>query len=187
MAAFVLFLLFLPLVIGGAVALRVLYLVSCRLAASDDVDALEAVARAVSLDTRLAFAGRASLSVDPRGRLRLGVRVPRSAASPFRSSRGVPSSSSSRERAPRHGPDARELRLRSRRDRRVRLALAGGERRKRSARRLGAGRRRSSLTRVRFVGNLTHSSNSSCRPRRLTWSLLPFSTHPLPRPERSPA
>jgi hypothetical protein len=48
-AAFVLFLLFLPLVIGGAVALRVLYLVSCRLAASDDVDALEAVARAVSL------------------------------------------------------------------------------------------------------------------------------------------
>jgi hypothetical protein len=49
MAAFVLFFLFLPLVIGGAVALRVLYLVSCRLAASDDVDALEAVARAVSL------------------------------------------------------------------------------------------------------------------------------------------
>ena len=48
-AAFVLFLLFLPLVIGGSVALRVLYLVSCRLAASDDVDALEAVARAVSL------------------------------------------------------------------------------------------------------------------------------------------
>ncbi len=48
-AAFVLFLLLLPLVIGGAVALRVLYLVSCRFAASDDVDALEAVARAVSL------------------------------------------------------------------------------------------------------------------------------------------
>jgi len=45
----VLFLLFLPLVIGGSVALRVLYLVSCRLAASDDVDALEAVARSVSL------------------------------------------------------------------------------------------------------------------------------------------
>ena len=49
MAATVLFVLFLPLVIGGSVALRVLYLVSCRLAASDDVDALEAVARAVSL------------------------------------------------------------------------------------------------------------------------------------------
>jgi hypothetical protein len=49
MAAVVLFLLFLPLVIGGSVALRVLYLVSCRLAAGDDVDALEAVARAVSL------------------------------------------------------------------------------------------------------------------------------------------
>ena len=48
-AALVLFLLLLPLVIGGAVALRVLYLVSCRLAATDDVDALEAVARAVSL------------------------------------------------------------------------------------------------------------------------------------------
>jgi hypothetical protein len=48
-AAFVLFFLFLPLVIGGSIALRVLYLVSCRLAASDDVDALEAVARAVSL------------------------------------------------------------------------------------------------------------------------------------------
>ncbi|HSB63233.1 MAG TPA: hypothetical protein VLJ18_03660 [Thermoanaerobaculia bacterium] len=47
--AFVLFFLFLPLVIGGAIALRVLYLVSCRLAATDDVDALEAVARAVSL------------------------------------------------------------------------------------------------------------------------------------------
>ena len=55
MAAFVLFLLFLPLVIGGAVALRVLYLVSCRLAATDDVDGLEAVARAVALT-------RASLS-----------------------------------------------------------------------------------------------------------------------------
>jgi hypothetical protein len=49
MAAFVLFFLFLPLAIGGAVALRVLYLVSCRLAATDDVDALEAVARGVSL------------------------------------------------------------------------------------------------------------------------------------------
>jgi hypothetical protein len=49
LAAFVLFFLFLPLVIGGSIALRVLYLVSCRLAASDDVDALEAVARAVSL------------------------------------------------------------------------------------------------------------------------------------------
>jgi hypothetical protein len=48
-AALVVFLLLLPLFIGGAVALRVLYLVSCRLAASDDVDALEAVARAVSL------------------------------------------------------------------------------------------------------------------------------------------
>lgn len=49
MAALVLFLLFLPIVIGGSVALRVLYLVSCRLAASDDVDAFEAVARAASL------------------------------------------------------------------------------------------------------------------------------------------
>jgi len=49
MAAFVLFFLLLPLVLGGSVALRVLYLVSCRLAASDDVDALEAVARAVAL------------------------------------------------------------------------------------------------------------------------------------------
>ena len=48
-AAVVLFILFLPIVIGAAVALRVLYLVSCRLAATDDVDALEAVARAVSL------------------------------------------------------------------------------------------------------------------------------------------
>lgn len=48
-AAFVLFFLFLPLVIGAAVALRVLYLVACRLAATDDVDALEAVARSVSL------------------------------------------------------------------------------------------------------------------------------------------
>jgi len=47
-AAFALFLLILPLVIGGAVALRVLYLVACRLAASEDVDALEAVARATS-------------------------------------------------------------------------------------------------------------------------------------------
>jgi hypothetical protein len=47
-AAFALFLLILPLVIGGAVALRVLYLVAGRLAASEDVDALEAVARAGS-------------------------------------------------------------------------------------------------------------------------------------------
>ncbi len=47
--ALVLFLLLLPLVIAGSVAIRVLYLVSCRLAASDDVDALEAVARSVSL------------------------------------------------------------------------------------------------------------------------------------------
>jgi hypothetical protein len=46
--AFALFLLILPLVIGGAVALRVLYLVACRLAASEDVDALEAFARAGS-------------------------------------------------------------------------------------------------------------------------------------------
>ena len=49
LTAFALFLLLMPLVLGGSVALRVLYLVSCRLAASDDVDALEAVARAVSL------------------------------------------------------------------------------------------------------------------------------------------
>jgi hypothetical protein len=49
MAAFVLFFLSLPFVIAGSVAFRVLYLVSCRLAATDDVDALEAVARAVSL------------------------------------------------------------------------------------------------------------------------------------------
>jgi hypothetical protein len=48
LAAFVLFLLVLPVLIGGAVALRVLYLVACRLAAAEDVDALEAVARAVS-------------------------------------------------------------------------------------------------------------------------------------------
>jgi hypothetical protein len=47
-AAIVLFLLVLPVMIGGAVALRVLYLVACRLAVSEDVDALEAVARAVS-------------------------------------------------------------------------------------------------------------------------------------------
>jgi len=46
--AFALFILLLPIVIGGAVALRVLYLVACRLAASEDVDALEAVARAGS-------------------------------------------------------------------------------------------------------------------------------------------
>jgi hypothetical protein len=46
--AFVLFLLVLPLAFGGSIALRVLYLVSCRLAASEDVDALEAVGRAVS-------------------------------------------------------------------------------------------------------------------------------------------
>ena len=48
LAAFVLFLLVLPVMIGGAVALRVLYLVACRLAATEDVDALEAVARAAS-------------------------------------------------------------------------------------------------------------------------------------------
>ncbi|HEX5856448.1 MAG TPA: hypothetical protein VFZ57_12580, partial [Thermoanaerobaculia bacterium] len=47
-AAFAFFLLILPLTIGGAVALRVLYLVACRLAASEDVDSLEAVARAAS-------------------------------------------------------------------------------------------------------------------------------------------
>lgn len=47
-AAFVLFLLVLPLAFGGSIALRVLYLVACRLAASEDVDALEAVGRAVS-------------------------------------------------------------------------------------------------------------------------------------------
>jgi hypothetical protein len=47
-AAFVLFVLVLPLVFGGSAALRVLYLVACRLAASEDVDALEAVARAIS-------------------------------------------------------------------------------------------------------------------------------------------
>jgi hypothetical protein len=46
--AFVLFLLVLPLAFGGSIALRVLYLVACRLAASEDVDALEAVGRAVS-------------------------------------------------------------------------------------------------------------------------------------------
>lgn len=46
--AFVLFLLVLPLALGGSIALRVLYLVACRLAASEDVDALEAVGRAVS-------------------------------------------------------------------------------------------------------------------------------------------
>ena len=48
LAAFVLFLLVLPVMIGGAVALRVLYLVACRLAATEDVDAFEAVARAAS-------------------------------------------------------------------------------------------------------------------------------------------
>jgi hypothetical protein len=47
-AAFVFFLLVLPLAFGGSIALRVLYLVACRLAASEDVDALEAVGRAVS-------------------------------------------------------------------------------------------------------------------------------------------
>jgi len=47
-AAFAVFFLILPLLIGGAVALRVLYLVACRLAASEDVDALEAFARAGS-------------------------------------------------------------------------------------------------------------------------------------------
>lgn len=46
--AFVLFILVLPLVLGGSIALRVLYLVACRLAASEDVDSLEAVGRAVS-------------------------------------------------------------------------------------------------------------------------------------------
>ncbi|HEX7616677.1 MAG TPA: hypothetical protein VF554_15545 [Thermoanaerobaculia bacterium] len=46
--AFVLFLLVLPLALGASIAIRVLYLVACRLAASEDVDALEAVARAVS-------------------------------------------------------------------------------------------------------------------------------------------
>jgi hypothetical protein len=34
--------------IGGAIALRVLYLVACRLAATEEVDAFEAVARAAS-------------------------------------------------------------------------------------------------------------------------------------------
>ncbi len=82
-AAFVLFLLFLPLVIGGSVALRVLYLVSCRLAASDDVDALEAVARAVSLIRVSLSRVVAALSVDPRGRLRLGTRISRPALRPF--------------------------------------------------------------------------------------------------------
>jgi hypothetical protein len=47
-AAFVLFLLVLAPALGSSVALRVLYLVASRLAASEDVDALEAVARAVS-------------------------------------------------------------------------------------------------------------------------------------------
>ena len=46
--AFVLFLVALPLVIGGSVALRVLYLVACRLAVSEDVDGLEAFGRAVA-------------------------------------------------------------------------------------------------------------------------------------------
>ncbi len=53
--AVVLFLLFLPIAVGASIALRVLYLVACRLSASEDVDALEAVARAVSFT-------RASLS-----------------------------------------------------------------------------------------------------------------------------
>lgn len=46
--ALVLFLLVLPPAFGASIALRVLYLVACRLAASEDVDALEAVGRAVS-------------------------------------------------------------------------------------------------------------------------------------------
>lgn len=46
--AFVLFILVLPLAFGGSIALRVLYLVACRLAVSEDVDSLEAVGRAVS-------------------------------------------------------------------------------------------------------------------------------------------
>jgi hypothetical protein len=46
--AFGLFLLVLPPAFGGSIALRVLYLVACRLATSEDVDALEAVGRAVS-------------------------------------------------------------------------------------------------------------------------------------------
>ena len=46
--AVVLFLLALPIAFGGSIALRVLYLVASRLAVSEDVDALEAVARAES-------------------------------------------------------------------------------------------------------------------------------------------
>jgi len=46
--AFVLFLLVLAPALGASIALRVLYLVACRLAASEDVDALEAVGRAVT-------------------------------------------------------------------------------------------------------------------------------------------
>lgn len=46
--AFVLFVLCIPFVVGGSIALRVLYLVACRLAASEDVDGLEAFGRAVS-------------------------------------------------------------------------------------------------------------------------------------------
>jgi hypothetical protein len=46
--AFVLFLLVLPVAFGASIALRVLYLVACRLAVSEDVDALEAFGRAVS-------------------------------------------------------------------------------------------------------------------------------------------
>lgn len=47
-AAFVLFGLFFPPIVGASAALRVVYLVACRIVASDDVDALEAVARATS-------------------------------------------------------------------------------------------------------------------------------------------
>jgi hypothetical protein len=43
-----LFLLVLAPAMGASIALRVLYLVSCRLVASEDVDALEAAGRAVS-------------------------------------------------------------------------------------------------------------------------------------------
>jgi hypothetical protein len=46
--SFVLFLVALPFAVGGSIALRVLYLVACRLTASEDVDALEAVGRAVT-------------------------------------------------------------------------------------------------------------------------------------------
>ena len=78
--------------------------------------------------THLAFAGRAALSADPRGRLRLGIRVPRPALRPFIFRGAFPRPVLRGNGPPRRGPDARELRLRSRRDRRVRLALAGGER-----------------------------------------------------------